>query len=296
MFTQQQKFKKLKALVSVLTSGTGFFDTRHKLVSAYKDHKLGLTSVLHYEPALMIPVQGQKNVRLGDKTCSYGAGDFLATFAPMTLDCELVGVTEENPVMGISIALDRLRLSKIILKIDEVDRGSRNKEGLPSGIVNGNMSDPLLDSTIRLLEVLSDPVDSAVLADAALDEVYYRLINNTLDGRLKGMLRQHGQFQQIAKVIEFLHEHLDQNVSIDSIASNVNMSASSLHRRFKQLMHVSPLQYVKNIRLSKAQQLILDGKNISEAGFLVGYNSPAQFSREYKRLFGITPSATVASL
>lgn len=57
-------------------------------------------------------------------------------------------------------------------------------------------------------------------------------------------------------------------------------------------MQISSLQYAKSIKLWKAQTFIQEGTKASEAGYLVGYNSPAQFSREYKWHFGFSPSAT----
>ena len=72
------------------------------------------------------------------------------------------------------------------------------------------------------------------------------------------------------------------------------MSTSGFRKSFREVMHMPPLQYAKSIKLNQAQILIREGKNASEAGYLVGYNSPAQFSREYKRQFGYSPSATVA--
>lgn len=83
---------------------------------------------------------------------------------------------------------------------------------------------------------------------------------------------------------------LSLNVSIDDLAGMVNMSSSGFHRKFKEVTHVSPLQYTKLIRLNKARSYILEGRKASEAGYRVGYNSPAQFSREYKRQFGVPPS------
>jgi AraC-like DNA-binding protein len=71
------------------------------------------------------------------------------------------------------------------------------------------------------------------------------------------------------------------------------MSSSGFYKSFQDVMHLSPLQYAKSMKLFRAQTLIQEGKSVSEAGYLVGYNSPAQFSREYKRHFGFTPSATL---
>jgi AraC-like DNA-binding protein len=86
--------------------------------------------------------------------------------------------------------------------------------------------------------------------------------------------------------------NLDQPVSVERLAEMVHMGQTTFYQNFRSVMHVSPLQYAKSVRLHKAQVLILEGKNASEASHMVGYNNPAQFSREYERHFGYSPSAT----
>ena len=91
---------------------------------------------------------------------------------------------------------------------------------------------------------------------------------------------------------DHIHTHMNEMVSVDDLAQLANMSTSGFRKSFREVMHMPPLQYAKSIKLNRAQLLIREGKNASEAGHLVGYNSPAQFSREYKRYFGFSPSAT----
>jgi AraC-like DNA-binding protein len=105
-------------------------------------------------------------------------------------------------------------------------------------------------------------------------------------------LQQRGNIQRISKAVEYIHQHIEAPVSIDYLAEMVNMSRTSFYDSFRDVMHLSPLQYAKSVKLHKAQTFIREGKNASEAGYMVGYNSPAQFSREYKRQFGFAPSAT----
>ncbi|MDY6868355.1 MAG: AraC family transcriptional regulator, partial [Chloroflexota bacterium] len=88
------------------------------------------------------------------------------------------------------------------------------------------------------------------------------------------------------------HQNINEPVSVEKLADLVHMSRTSFYENFREVMHVSPLQYAKSVKLLRAQTLLKAGKNVNEAGYLVGYNSPAQFSREYKRHFGFAPSAT----
>ena len=244
-----------------------------------------------YEPALIIAAQGTKNIYLDGNRYSYSAGDFLALFIPMAVECALKKVSEDKPLLGLGIRLDRHRLAKLILKMDAVAQTPEKPVvSSCSGIFSAPLNHALLDASIRLLKTLDDPIEAAVLGEPIIDEIYYRLLSGEQGGALKILLRQQGQIQQISKAVEHLHENLNQHVSVDELANLVSMSSSGFHKKFKEVMHLSPLQYLKLVRLNKAKTYITEGKNISEAAYMVGYNSPAQFSREYKRQFGMAPS------
>lgn len=246
-----------------------------------------------YEPALVIAAQGRKNIYLDGKCYEYGAGHFLALFMPMAVECELLEVNQDSPILGAGIRLDRHRLAKMLLKMDGAGHiDQRPAEVNTSGIFSAPLSNRILDATIRLISTLKNPIEAAVLGDSIIDEIYYRLLTDEQGGALKVLLRQQGQIQQISKAVEHLNENLESMVSVDELASLVGMSSSGFHKKFKEVMHISPLQYTKLIRLNRAKSYIMQGNSVSEAGYKVGYNSPAQFSREYKRQFGISPSAT----
>jgi AraC-like DNA-binding protein len=125
-----------------------------------------------------------------------------------------------------------------------------------------------------------------------VDEIYYRLLSGKRGGELRFLLQQRGEIQRISRAVEYIHTNLHKPVSVEKLADMVHMSRTSFYENFRNVMHLSPLQYAKSVKLDKAQSLIQEGKNASEAGYMVGYNSPAQFSREYKRHFGYSPSAT----
>ena len=162
----------------------------------------------------------------------------------------------------------------------------------PSGIFSAPLNDNLLDPTIRLLESLDNPRDAAVLGELIVDEIYYRILCDERAGDLRTFLQQRGQIQRVAKAVQHIHQHINKPVSVERLADLVHMSRTSFYENFRDVMHVSPLQYAKSLKLFRAQTLIKEGMNVSEASYQVGYNSPAQFSREYKRHFGFAPSAT----
>lgn len=76
------------------------------------------------------------------------------------------------------------------------------------------------------------------------------------------------------------------------LSKSIGISESSLYQNFKKVTSMSPLQFQKKIRLEEAKNILLS-QNIeaSEVAFCVGYESPSQFSREYSRMFGMSPKA-----
>ena len=246
-----------------------------------------------YEPAIMILGQGKKQCYVDGQKYYYGVGNYLSLYLPMPVEVEVVEASEERPLLALGVKIDLGKIANILLKIERAEQKSVPVKPLsPSAIFAKSLGNDLLDAAIRLLRVLDDPVERAVLGESILDELYFRLICDDQSGSLRELLQHRGQVQQIAKAVDYIHSNMNEVVSVAALARLSNMSASGFRKSFREVMHMPPLQYAKSIKLNRAQILIQEGKNVSEAGLLVGYNSPAQFSREYKRHFGFSPSAT----
>jgi len=94
----------------------------------------------------------------------------------------------------------------------------------------------------------------------------------------------------VRRAIEWLRRHFDEPIDIASLAKTSRMSISSLRHEFKAATALAPLQFQKQLRLQEARRLMLSGElDAGGAAFRVGYESPSQFSREYRRLFGAPP-------
>ena len=267
------------------TNVAGFFTFR----GSVPHHKTRLI----YEPGIVFAAQGKKNVYLEGKRYDYEPGNFLTLFAPLPVECEVLEATSEKPLLGAGVYFDQNKLARLILKMETIEQPkAKTTEINPSAIFSARLEDNMLDAIIRLLKTLSNPGEAAILGDAIVDEIYFRVLSNWQGGGLFHLLQQRGQIREISKAVEYVHQNLDKHLSVEDMASIVNMSPSGFHKKFKEVMHLPPLQYAKSVKLNRAQTYIMEGKNVSQAGYLVGYNSPAQFSREYKRYFGVAPSAT----
>lgn len=102
---------------------------------------------------------------------------------------------------------------------------------------------------------------------------------------------------RIRDVIERIVSSYNQTFRIEELAEIGKMSVASLHRHFKEVTAMSPIQFQKQLRLQEARRLLLsESTDAADVAFQVGYESPSQFSREYSRMFGFPPREDVKRL
>jgi AraC-like DNA-binding protein len=164
-------------------------------------------------------------------------------------------------------------------------------------MATGEVTLPLLTAFQRLIDLLDEPKDIPILAPIIQREIFYRLLVSDQGVRLRQMTSARSHNHQIAQAIEWLKGHYALPLRIDDLAARVHMSASSFHHHFRRLTAMSPLQFQKWLRLNEARRLMLtENFNAATAAFRVGYESPSQFSREYRRFFNEPPSRDITSL
>ena len=290
---KDEKLAKLTALISKYAPDEGPKFFLSNTVAVTRETHAHKKEPSIYPAAIVLMGQGKKSCFVGNQVFNYGAGDILVTILPIPVETEIKEVSANEPLLAAVVGIDFARLANVLLKIENADPTAFQPVTINvSSIFSTTVKDRLLDAFIRLLETLDDRRDAEMLSDAIIDEIYYRILVDERNGELRYLLQQRGEIQRISRAVEHIHLNVDQPVSVEGLAELVHMSRSAFFDKFKDVMHASPLQYAKSVKLHKAQVLIQQGKKANEAGYLVGYNSPAQFSREYKRHFGFAPSAT----
>jgi AraC-like DNA-binding protein len=293
MKPENENLGKLNALIDKHAPDEGIQITSLGNVGVSRESTPYRREPHYYGPLIIVVGQGSKKCYVGDQVFDYGAGKVLVMMLPIPIEVEITEASPEEPLLSAAVGIDFARLANVLMKIENADQNAFQPiQANPSSIFSTTLKEPLLDAFIRLLETLENPRDASVLSDAIIDEIYYRILVDERNGELRYLLQLRGEIQRISRAVEHIHQNLDQPVSVEGLAELVHMSRSAFFDKFKDVMHVSPLQYAKSVKLHTAQTLIQEGKKANEAGYLVGYNSPAQFSREYKRHFGFVPSAT----
>ncbi len=250
------------------------------------------TSVV-YEPVIVFVGQGRKRSYLGDQVYVYDPSTYFVLSVPLPAECDWEA-SPENPVLVLGIKIDPTMLGEILLAMDEPLLPQRE---MPRAVTTHPLSDQLGSAVIRLLECLQSPLDSRMLGQQIVREILYRVLCEEQDGALRAFASRNGNFMQIARVLKEVHADSAKPFTVEGMAQRAGMSVAAFHHNFKLVAGSSPLQYLKRIRLDRAKRLMLhDGYNASTAAKAVGYESASQFSREYKRQFGVTPVEGVERL
>ena len=179
-------------------------------------------------------------------------------------------------------------MTELSIEMESATGAIREPRGgpLPQGFALARWDDAFTEALLRLVQLADNPTDAAVLGDGRLREVYYALLKGDAGDAAR---RAFGVGNEIARVIEHVSSHLDEAVTIDDMAAKVGMSRAVFHRKFKQATTMSPIQFVKAMRLNNAAMKKAGGMTVNEAAMEVGYVSSSQFSREFKRLYGQSP-------
>jgi AraC-like DNA-binding protein len=239
-----------------------------------------------YEPAIVIVGQGRKRSYIGEQIYDYDSSSYFVLSVPLPAECEWEA-TPEKPVLVLGIKVDPAILGEVVLEMDEPLPPSREA---PRGVTMRPLSRELSSAAIRLLECLRCPLDSRVLGRTIVREIVYRALREDQDGALRALANRDGNFIRIAKVLREVHADSAKPFTVESMSKRAGMSIAAFHHNFKLVAGSSPLQYLKRIRLDRAKRLMVhDGYNASTAAKAVGYESASQFSREFKRQFGMTP-------
>lgn len=246
-----------------------------------------------YEPCICVVAQGRKRGYLGDEVFTYDAQQYLVLSVPLPFEGETEASAEE-PFLGVSIRIDLAEAAELLLALEEA---GGTPAPAPKGICATPLGDELADAVLRLLNALCSPIEARLIGPSILREIYFRVLTGAQGGAIRAGLTHQSQFGRIAKALRRIHAELDGDLDVPGLAQECGMSVPAFHTHFKAVTQTSPIQYVKATRLHKARLLMAqDGITAAHAAVRVGYESPSQFSREFKRFFGRTPQEEAAQM
>jgi len=247
-----------------------------------------------YKPSLCVVAQGSKEFFLNGERYVYDPDNYLLVTAELPLVGQVLDASNQQPYLSLLLEFDPSLVRSVIAEVGDV--APQNDTNVRAINVSSLKAD-LLDAVLRLVRLLENPSEAPFLAPMITKEIIYRLWTDNQHDRLLHMVNSEGNTSLIAKAIELINESFNQQLRVESIASELGMSVSGFHHHFKAITAMSPLQYQKRLRLQEARRLLLDrGLNTTDVAFRVGYSDSSHFSREYKSLFGLPPKRDVERL
>lgn len=239
------------------------------------------------KPTAGIIVQGCKNELIGGREFRYGENQCLVIGTDMPTAFRIVDPSSERPFLSVYLYLDRQIIAQLAA---EIGHSGLNDEGPCRSTSVADADADLLGAFLRLLELLDKPEQIAVRAPMIIRELHCLLLLSPQGADLRRLNTFGTRSHQVARAVSWLRENFRQALQVEALARQVHMATSTFHRHFKEVTGLSPLQFHKQLRLYEAQRLMLvESLDVTSACYEVGYESPTQFIREYKRQFGAPP-------
>lgn len=237
------------------------------------------------QPVMVVMAQGGKRLYLDQEVIEYGAGDCLVVTTSLPLTGHFLGASPEAPALAIGLQLPPARIAPLVTQLRY-----RPPADFGRGLATCPVGDDLLGAVVRMLRLLDQPGDIEVLAPLIEREIIWRLLTGPLGPKIAQIGLDDSALVHVSRAISWIRDNLTESVPVPRLATVAGMSNATFHRHFRAVTGMTPLQFQKCLRLQEARSLLVTRAHpVTTVGELVGYRSPTQFNREYRRLFGAPP-------
>ncbi|WP_422489444.1 AraC family transcriptional regulator N-terminal domain-containing protein [Endozoicomonas sp. ALE010] len=288
----------LAQTLSPLAKEEGYNKTHIPGVGVFKASESREREPLCYSQGIIIVAQSAKRIYLEQQAYEYNPDNYLVLTLPIPAECETI-VAEDKPLLSMLVDIDISLLHPLVRLFDHHQQATDTMEDLleaRSSLYVSPVTDVFSATVLRLAQCLHSPLESEALGKGLVQELLFHVLNGEQAAPLFALARHNTHIARLERAMKYMHEHYDQSLDVGHLASMANMSPSTFHRNFRYMTSSSPIQYLKKLRLSRARELLQDhGVRVKQAAAEVGYDSPTQFSREFKRYFGLTPQACAAA-
>ena len=240
------------------------------------------------ETSICLVLQGEKQMTLGRKNFRYGKSHYILSAVDLPVTGQVITASKEEPYLAIKLSFHPSDWLSVVEEMEDLPKFNKTKRRAMN--VSEAQSE-LVQAFHRLVLLIDKPHHQKMLAPIIKKEIIYWLIVGPLGSMLTQMLTKNQHGQQMRQVIQYMIDHYSESFTVRDLAGRVNTSVATFHRYFKEMTTLTPIQFQKQVRLQEARQKVLrNQESITEIAFQVGYDSPSQFSREYTRYFGQSPS------
>jgi AraC-like DNA-binding protein len=240
-----------------------------------------------YATLVCLVLQGEKKVWSGRRVFRYNPDHYLVSCVDVPATFQVTKATPQEPYVGLTLELQPALIYQIL---HESPMMEIQGEDFGGGFFVEKVTPDLANAFVRLMRCVRSTSDRTILAPAIVREIHYRLMNSRYGMKIRQLGVVGSRSQRIGKVVEHLQKEYAAPLRVTDLAHMANMSPSAFHLHFRRVTNMSPLQYQKQLRLQEARRLLsIEPTDAASVAYKVGYESPSQFSREYRRVFGQPP-------
>lgn len=239
-------------------------------------------------------IQGQKRAEIDEHIIEYHAGDIFIVGLDMPAQYRVMSASVEQPLLGISFLIEPMIMQEVMLQLQPLEQ--QNLIECEFSVLSDHATVDELKTIRRIMELVQRGTTNEYPYNLMVRELYYYVLSSQHGLSLRKLLTAGAQDYKIAKVIHYLKDNYRRSdIEVEDLAQMVFMAVPTFYRHFKEATSLSPLQYLKRLRLMEAKRLMLsESLSASAAGYEVGYISEQHFSRDYKKFFGRPPMQDVA--
>ncbi|TDH34304.1 AraC family transcriptional regulator [Pseudohoeflea suaedae] len=239
-----------------------------------------------YEPLFCLVLQGAKQAWLHEREVTFAAGRSVVVGMDLPTFAQVIEASPEAPYVALALRLDVALIRELASEM----QAAATDEGSIPAIASGEASEALIDAMARLFALLEKPAAASFLQAGIIREIHFWLLTADHGDVLRRVASGGSHTARISDAARFIRQHFTEPLRVPELARQAGMSETTFHQHFRNVCGTTPLQYQKHMRLMEAQRLITaQGEPVSTAALAVGYESPTQFSREFSRLFGMSP-------
>jgi len=291
----QERLAELAMRLHRLTARPGTQETALPGVHVSRYDDIDRRTKRSWRACLAIVAQGTKEVVLGRTVYRCAEGHY--TVAPLHLPVisRIAAATPRTPFLALLVDLSPLTLAEVAAQIG--DELFPAPSAPVRALFRGQASEPMLDAAGRLTRLFETKDDWRILGALVVKELAYHVLRGAEGPAIAQFVHSGTKTQRVAQAAFEIRSNLDSDLDVDRLARTAAMSRSAFFKHFKGVTSLSPIQYQKRLRLLEARQLMVYAEQSAEgSAYTVGYQSASQFSREYARMFGESPSRHAARL
>ncbi|OOL18876.1 hypothetical protein AL01_03810 [Bombella intestini] len=273
--------------------------TAFDFLTLYRTETVTDPVLVVYEPRIYIVVQGEKILHLHDHPLSYGEGQYLISTLDLPVSGQITHASVDTPYLALCVSFSPTEMEQLLWESRATVPQQTRTLALPEENISpvsamgvSQITDSLLNALLRLVELLAKDGDQTFLAQLYKKELLYLFLHGQQGHILQSVARGTSDLSRINRAISHLRLHFQKRFEISTLVKIAGMGQSNFYKRFGELTGMTPVQYRTKIRLQEARRLMVhEGMKAASAGFQVGYDSPSQFSRDYKKIFGRPPQS-----